>query len=83
MRGLSLVAASRPCSQRQWEGFSLCWFLLWKQALGHTGLVALGHVESSWTRDQIRFPCIGRWMLNHWTTREILILCILDALAGS
>ena len=35
--GLSLVAASRWCSQHQWEGFSLWWFLLWKQALGHTG----------------------------------------------
>ena len=27
---------------------------------------------SSPTRDQIRVPCIGRRILNHWTTREVL-----------
>ena len=26
---------------------------------------------SSPTRDRTRVPCIGRWILNHWTTREI------------
>ena len=26
---------------------------------------------SSSTRDQIRVPCIKRWILNHWTTREV------------
>ena len=26
---------------------------------------------SSSTRDQTHIPCIGRWILNHWTTREI------------
>ena len=36
-----------------------------------TGLVAPRHVESSRTRDQTRVPCIGRWILNHWTTREV------------
>ena len=35
------------------------------------GLVALWHVESSWTKDHI--PCIARWILNHWTTQEVLI----------
>ena len=28
---------------------------------------------SSLTRDQTQDPCIGRWILNHWTTREIPI----------
>ena len=28
---------------------------------------------SSRTRDQTRTPCIGRWSLNHWTTREVPI----------
>ena len=28
-------------------------------------------MESSWTRDQTQVPCIGRWILNHWTTREV------------
>ena len=26
---------------------------------------------SSQTRDQTQVPCIGRWILNHWTTREL------------
>ena len=26
---------------------------------------------SSWTRDQTSDPSIGRWILNHWATREI------------
>ena len=35
-------------------------------------LVALQHAESSQTkpRDQTHVPCIGRWILNHWVTRE-------------
>ena len=26
---------------------------------------------SSLTRDQTCVPCIGKWILNHWTTREV------------
>ena len=37
-----------------------------------TGLVALRHVESSWTRDGNCVPCFDRWTPNHWTTREVL-----------
>ena len=29
--------------------------------------------SSSLPRDGTRVPCIARWILNHWTTREILI----------
>ena len=29
------------------------------------------HVESSQTRDRI---CIGRQILNHWATREVLLM---------
>ena len=29
------------------------------------------HVESSRTRDRTHVPCIGRWVLNRWTTGEI------------
>ena len=36
-----------------------------------TGVVAPQHVESSQTRDQTHIPCIGRWILNHWTTRAV------------
>ena len=28
------------------------------------------------TWDQTNIPCIGRWILNHWATREVLIICI-------
>ena len=35
-------------------------------------------VGSSQTRDQTRVPCIGRWMLNHWTPREALHIDIYD-----
>ena len=36
------------------------------------GLVATRHVESSKIRDRTHVPCIGRWILNHWTAREVL-----------
>ena len=35
------------------------------------GLVAPRHVGSSRTRARTRVPCIGRWILNHCTTREV------------
>ena len=38
------------------------------------GLVALRHVESSQTRDWTRVSCIGRQILTHCTTREVLVL---------
>ena len=34
--------------------------------------VAWWYAESSWTRDRTHVPCIGRWVLIHCTTREIL-----------
>ena len=34
------------------------------------GLVPTQRVGSSWSRDWTCIPCIGRWILNHWTTRE-------------
>ena len=41
------------------------------QQLWLMGLVAPRHVGSSRTRAQTRVPCIGRWILNHSTTREV------------
>ena len=38
------------------------------------GLEALLHEESSQTRDQTRVPVTGRWILIHWTTREVLVI---------
>ena len=44
-------------------GFSSWWLI---------GLVASQHVASSQTKDQTRIPCIGRWSLYHWTSKEVL-----------
>ena len=35
------------------------------------GLAAMQHVGSSWSRDRTCVPCIGKWILNHWTTRDV------------
>ena len=35
------------------------------------GLVAPQHVGSSRSRDRTHVSCIGRWILNHCTTREV------------
>ena len=42
------------------------------QELWHTCSVVPRQVESSQTRDQSHVPCIGRWILNHWTTGKVL-----------
>ena len=83
---LSLVVASWGYSSLWCAGFSLRWLLLlqsvgsryagisscgmWAQELWHTGLVAPWHAGSSRTRARTRVPYIGRWILNHWATRE-------------
>ena len=65
--GVFLVVAS--CS----SGFSCCR----TQALGCSGLVAQQQVESSWTRNRTRVPCIGRRILNHRTTGlGMSVLCL-------
>ena len=43
-------------------GFSSC--SMWAQLLGMWNLTSL-------TRDQTQVTCIGRQILNHWTTREV------------
>ena len=57
------------------------WLLLWStgaQALGEQALVvALRDVESSQIRDGTYVPCIGRWILIHWATSEVLILFLI------
>ena len=84
--GLSLVVVSGGYSSLRCAGFSLRWLLLlrntgsrsmgfsscgsWAQQLWHTGLVALP-VGSSRTRARTCVPCIGRWILNQCTTREV------------
>ena len=69
-----------------WGGFSWCrvglqacmlqqlWLMgsrVQAQQLWHTGLLAPWHVGSSRTRDRTHAPCIGRWILNHCTTRKV------------
>ena len=44
----------------------------WAQYLQPAGLIALQHVGSqSLTKDQTFVLCIARWILSHWTTREV------------
>ena len=65
--GLSCCGHSHSCGvwASHWGGFSCgAWFL------GQNSVVAPGHVGFSWTRDGTYGFCIGRWFLNHWTTRN-------------
>ena len=61
--------ASHRCAFLLWStgsrhaGFSSC--STRAQQLWRTGLVALWHVGSSWTRDRTCVPCIDRQILNH------------------
>ena len=87
--GSSLLRTSFLQLQRA-GGYSLLWcadslrwpLLLWSMGPGArglqwlwcVGLVALQNMESSQTRDGTHVPCIGRWTLNHWITREVLSL---------
>ena len=47
-----------------------------------TGLVFPWHVSSSWTRDRTCVPCIGRQVLIHCTTREVLSIFLLGLFPG-
>ena len=67
-------------SSLQCGDFPLRWLLLLQsmgprvcglQQLRHMVLFAPWHEESSRARDQTHVPCIGRWILNHWTTVEV------------
>ena len=37
----------------------------------HVELLVPRHVEPFWTRQRILVPCIGRWILIHFATREV------------
>ena len=85
--GLSLVVAMGGPLYRcggwvsHWSGFSCCK----AQALGHSNhnSLALEWLSSCGTltklpwgmwnlpRNWPRVPCIGRWILNHWTSWEV------------
>ena len=42
------------------------------QQLWPTSLLPPRHTASSWTSGRTCVSCIGGWIFNHWTTREIL-----------
>ena len=50
----------------------------WAQYLWLTCLIALPHVEASWTRDRTHIPCTGRWIPHHWATREVPVIPFLS-----
>ena len=67
------------CCNRQtlWlVGFSSCPSQSPEHRLSSCGTqtCCLQHVGFSKTRDQTRFPCIARQILNHWITRVTLLI---------
>ena len=85
----SLLAALGLCFGERGQFFvAVCRLLIlllqstgsrgWIQKLWQTGLVAPRQVGSSWTRDQTRVPCTGRWIPIHCDTREAPRALILD-----
>ena len=41
------------------------------------------HVSSSQIRNRTRVPRISRWILNHWTTRDILTVSLISSVGSS
>ena len=84
--GLSLVVASRGCSLLPRAGFSLWWLLLLQRTVSRwEGSVVVEHGFNCPAAcgilrypDQSHVPCIGRWIPNHWATREAPLREILN-----
>ena len=53
--------------------------LVMEHKFRHMGFSDLLPMESSWTRNWTRVPCIGRWIFLHCTTREALKFLIMFA----
>ena len=80
----SLVVASGGFSLLWCAGFALRWLLLLQSTgsrVGRRASVVTAHrlsgpatcgIFPDQTRDRTCIPCIGRWILNQWTTREVL-----------
>ena len=71
---LGLRCCVRACSSRRFIGSLLPWLLL----LWSTGAVVGAHVLHCSAACEVfpdqaldRSPCFGRWILIHWTTREV------------
>ena len=77
--GLSLITVSPGCSLVGELRLPMTVaFLVAEHRLQSTGSAVVGlglaaswHVSSSQTRERTCVPCLGRGILNHWTTREI------------
>ena len=66
------LCSFRGYSLLRWAGFSLRWLLLLRSTGSRcAGLVVPWHVGSFRTKARSHVPCIGRWILNHWATREV------------
>ena len=48
--------------------FGICG--VWTRKLCYVGVFVPWPVGSSWARDRTCVPSVGRWILNHWTTRK-------------
>ena len=79
---LPLAAESRDDSSLWGVGFSFQWVLwlgspgssVWDSVVVLHRLSPLQQVGFSRTRDQAQAACIGRWILNHCTTREVPVV---------
>ena len=73
-QGLSLAAASRGNSHGSpWAPHLGVFSCFGAQALEfRLNSCETPPMGSSQTRNQAHLPCIARWILNHWTTREVL-----------
>ena len=89
VRGLLIVVASLATEHRLQgsrasivaaHGLFTCGSRARAQQLWRSGLVVPQHVESSWTRDHTCVPCIGRQILIHCATREVLNILLLAPL---
>ena len=73
----SLVAEHKAIGH---VGFSSSWSSRALEWLWSRGLVALQHVESSWTRDGTHVPLLCRQILNHWILQGSPLFCSIDML---
>ena len=79
--GLSVAVASLVMEQGLYSTGSVVVVLglpVAMASLVDRGFVALWHMRSSQTMDRTCVPCIGRQILNHWTTREAPVLCFIQ-----
>ena len=63
------AVASLAADHRPWV-CRLQWWLHLDSVAVALGLRCSEARGASRTRDQTGVPCIARWILNHWTTRE-------------